>query len=509
MDYFFLHHNPTVLVHKDKPTCMRALIDLERAEIARLCKFAIQPFKADSTVLHLGQGKLVLQRVHEYSTERAGKITIHLGCDLCILQLVCDTIFRFDHFIFFAPLSDCLPGNSTTHNVEYAINLILFDKLFDTSELLADHRQLLTEVPNVLMPNFSIALDSSYKQLGILSQPLIDFDVALNNSLIDKQSFLAISDKILYDLQHLDFSILSVKEIIGDILTYLNPVISVVALLLALHLYLKQRTLFAALAIFGVGRNVEAVEHTYKRIWFPDQWKKKAVVSHVKSPLEMAPTSNTRVTVPEFDVLDVSENSFQSTVIVILCIFLALIVNRFAVKLVYYCLPYLARCKRCLTKSQPTDCCNDRDFFFTVILVLGGGKKQLFLDLIQIPYSPQHYEFKATRFIRDVKITGICSPKLQFSWPDFQILNKYAPLVYSLPEQLSLTKGQANSARKILAESHHILLFTKTPTGPFDLVPLKDYIWEANDGNMLTPTVPLRTAQRSALYPSLLDNARM
>ena len=56
-----VHFSPASLRHKDVPSCSLALLELDRTQIQRLCKFAIIPFAAKINIYILTNRKLVLQ----------------------------------------------------------------------------------------------------------------------------------------------------------------------------------------------------------------------------------------------------------------------------------------------------------------------------------------------------------------------------------------------------------------------------------------------------------------
>jgi hypothetical protein len=120
---------------------------------------------------------------------------------------------------------------------------------------------------------------------------------------------------------------------------------------------------------------------------------------------------------------------------------------------------------------------------FKLFLAIGANDKYMLVEVLTVPYQPHHYVYRAEKFATSVKTSGFFSPRLELEWPEFSMSNKYSPLQFSLPQFCKLKRTQANLARKILSDNHHILLFTKTANGTFQLVPLQDTIWAQQNSN--------------------------
>jgi hypothetical protein len=137
---------------------------------------------------------------------------------------------------------------------------------------------LLQQLPSIILPNITIKLDAASKELGLISQSLVDLDVAINSSLQDKDVFLTVSEKLLNTLQAIEITSADAKDITQIALLFVNPVLSILALCLAVYLFFKQRKILSALSLFGMQRPANALPTLQKRIWVPDFWKQRAAV---------------------------------------------------------------------------------------------------------------------------------------------------------------------------------------------------------------------------------------
>ena len=203
---FYLHHNPQTLYHVSQPTCIVALLILERNEILQLCKFAVQPFTAPSAVIVIGPGQLVLQNINNYTLIQDDQPpSTHTGCGLCVLRLACRSTFIAMHYKFYSQIAHCVNESNSGSSVSYAVNLILLTKYFDTTTLVKNNSELLNTIPRIILPNMTFHLEQTYRELGIFQHSLIDLDVAVQATLNDSKLFLSASDKITSEFQPLTF----------------------------------------------------------------------------------------------------------------------------------------------------------------------------------------------------------------------------------------------------------------------------------------------------------------
>ena len=81
-----LKHNPEILKSAEVPTCVYALLRLEREEILSLCKMALQPYIRDSNVLLIADSQVLLQNIDYYTLQHEGREpTVKRGCVLCLI----------------------------------------------------------------------------------------------------------------------------------------------------------------------------------------------------------------------------------------------------------------------------------------------------------------------------------------------------------------------------------------------------------------------------------------
>jgi hypothetical protein len=494
---YYLHYNPTALRHKKRPTCIMALLELGRDEIKRLCQFAIQPFKADPSVIVIAPGKLLLQFIANYTMHCQGQEPIvQTGCALCLIRLNCSCKFTAFHFQYYAQIAHCQNEPETSPEILYPVNLPYLERFFsNTTELLPEHNELLNYLPKILWPEIPIA--NRTQDLGILQHSLLDMDKVAQATKNQSLVFTALSDRIYYDLNttKLNFEHNSVIETIEKVFVFLNPVISILAFLGFLYLYCRFQTITTALAIVK-GTAQAAIINPRERLWVPDFYR------------DPAPASFAAVTVPPFNFtfnarnisfsdwisVDAKERNFRSSILTMLILLLMFFLLKHFIRLIFWCYPKLA--KLCHT-AKP------ENVEFKIILVLGDSSRNYAFNVRSIPYLTEHYEFKATQFISNLQVTGYLFPQLDVQWHDFSVTHKHAPLTYTMPAKIKLTFRQAFAIRKILHTAHYALLHTLDHKGQLSLLPIRGSRWDPNISSLQSPMATNIVANAPPLYPAL------
>jgi hypothetical protein len=148
-------HNPTALKSRANPTCFLAVMELDRESIQRLCQFVIQPYAAEQQVLILGSGRLLLQFVETYTLACPNETRICQGCQICVVEVpsICKLIVGNNQY--FAKIAHCNSQIVVEHKVQHAININFLQQYFNTSELVPDNQELLSYIPNILIPNLT------------------------------------------------------------------------------------------------------------------------------------------------------------------------------------------------------------------------------------------------------------------------------------------------------------------------------------------------------------------
>ncbi len=484
---YHMQANPMALQHKRTPTCIIAIMELSREAVSNLCHFAIQTFSAQPLVTNLGPGHLLLQFISQYTLLYPNNTeTTHSGCDICTLQLPCSTQFKAGSFHFHSRIAHCTPDNHTMV-VAYPINLPYLDKYFNTQDLLPDHTQLLDELPILPLPNLTISSSQYAADMGLLQSSILDMQTVVDKAANDSQIFAAISDQIVYDIKthQIDFGPISISARIETFLTFLNPIISILALLTVLHLFCKWRQLTTALSLFtGLGSKAQAAS-LKKRIWDAQPM----LASFTVNPLQLPK-------LPTLAPINMTDNAFRTGLIVILIFILIALILK-------CCAPPIYRCiKRCKPKPKIIP---NRDHSFTIQMDVANQTTTFSIPLITLPFDVNHYHINMPNPIAQLNIQGIISKELTFQWIDFQITSRFANFKIDIPPSFPLTSKQADDLQRLLKHPHYILVHAVDQAGHTTIIPTTP------------PTIPLANAPNPAhtlsspppLYPTLIPRVHV
>ena len=488
---FYLHSSPAVLKHKDNPSCLVALLELTREDIQRLCTFVIEPDSASAQVLSVAPGKLILQYIPSYTLECAGApIQEYTGCTLCLLTIRCNCLFTAGVHQYYAQLSRCRNDSSAEPIVFHGTNVHLINFYLNSSELLPDHRTLLSQVADVLLPNLTLRDESYERQAGILKQSLLDMEFVLQSTINQSTVFTDLSEKIAYQMEQTKLEFVkgfSIKDV-ELIISFLSPILSALALILGVYLFCKFRVIEAALALNAP--RARADDLTTKRTWLPNFMRTPKPVLH-------QPTLFPNFVLPSLKPIQVEDISFQAGIMAILSII--------CIVLLLKCLWPMFRCCFRLFKRTTDNVPNRVEF--AIIFSAGSTTDHISIPILTLPHSVQNYSYEATQFLSRIEVIGRLMPSLHIDWQNLKILHKYSRLTYRLPRRVRITYLQASTLRKIFSENHYVLFHTLTATGEQNILPIREDIWPYNRSEATRETTFARhvTAilDRPPLYPDL------
>jgi hypothetical protein len=184
-------------------------------------------------------------------------------------------------------------------------------------------------------------------------------------------------------------------------------------------------------------------------------WDAKAAVDTVTSdPFILPPLKE----------IELHDNTFKVGVITVVTLILVCIL-----------LCPIARCcyKYCYRRHAPRARNSKRKApVFHITLDVGDELTRISLNLIEVPFTPEHYNIRATNSPADVRVTGGCRPKLHINWPELTVDHKNIPLRYTVPDHINLSMREAYRLRRLLQRPHYMLSHILSETGQMDLIPI-------------------------------------
>jgi hypothetical protein len=355
---------------------------------------------------------------------------------------------------YFSKIAHCAKDTVTEPKTQYAVNVNFLHNYFNASELIPDNQQLLDSMPELLLPNLTFQERELTESAGLLSTSLFDMTKLAQASLNDSQVFLDVGSIIADSLQKtkLNVDMTFSLRTIETIFTFLNPIISGLALFGFIRMYFKFQAITAALMLI---RPPAAHAASFqKKLWLPDLWK---------TPRAIVDQPQNVYTLPPLKALDLETLPVSALILGILVLILFLMVLRRITPLIVAC------CKRIGTtvvKAQSNDT-------FKISISIGNEEKYISLILMELPFAAQEYKFQARRFLSGLRVQGHLRPVLQITWPQLTITHKYAPLTYSIIKVTNLSHMQAYHLRKILKKPHFVLFHLKHGNKASLILPLE------------------------------------
>jgi hypothetical protein len=286
---YLIQHNPTALKSRANPTCFLAVMELDRESIQRLCQFVIQPYAAEQQVLVLGNGRLLLQFVETYTLACPNETRIHQGCQICVVEIPCLCKLIAGNNQYFAKIAHCNSQIVVEHKVQHAININFLQEYFNTSELVPDNQELLSYIPNILLPNLTFEQYELTQSIGLLSPSLFNMSRLAQASLNDSKIFLDLGAAIEANFQKIDLDLnkFSMKTV-EMILTFVNPVIVILTFIGFIRLHFRFQALSVAVGLIRPARaNVLRLQD---KLWAPDLWKTpRAIVDQPQNVYTLPP----------------------------------------------------------------------------------------------------------------------------------------------------------------------------------------------------------------------------
>jgi hypothetical protein len=485
---YLLQHNPTALKHRNNPTCFLAVMQLDRETIQRLCQFAIQPYAATPQILILGDRKLLMQFVSQYTLVCANETQIHQGCQICVIQVSCGCKLIAGHYQYFAKIAHCHSQTATQNAVKYAVNINYLHQYFNTSELVPNNQELLSFNPHLSLPNISFQEAQLAESLGLLTKSLFNMTAIARESLNDSRIFVDLGSALDANFQklHLDINKFSIRTV-ETILVFASPVLAILAFIGLIRLHFHFQALTVAVGLIRPARAKTVPPQD--RLWAPDSWRTpRAIADQPMHAYSFAPLKT----------LDLETFPVAALILSILALILFLKIFKRITPLI------IAGYKR-IGANIVTAQSNDK---FKISIAVGNEEKYISLVLMELPFAAQEYKFQARRFLSGLRITGFLRPVLQLTWPQLTITHKFAPLTYSMVKTISLSYMQAHHLRNILKKPHFVLFHISRQKGDSLILPLEGTAWFSDmSPELVHPSRPNLTPP--PVYPVLSEVSRL
>jgi hypothetical protein len=302
----------------------------------------------------------------------------------------------------------------------------------------------------------------------------------------ESQIFTAISDQIVHDIKthQIDFGPTPISARIETFLTFLNPILSILALLGFLHLFCKWRQITTALSLFtGLGSTHAA--SLKKRVWDAQPM----LASFTDNPFQLPK-------LPTLAPINMTDNTFRTGIMIVLILILTALLLKCCAPPIYKCIKKF----KPKPKPKPTP-----DHSFTLYINVANQSTTFSLPLIKLPFGVDHYHIAMPNPITQITIQGIINKEVTFQWIDFQITSRFANFKIDIPSSLPLTSKQADDLQRLLKQPHYTVIHAINQAGQMTLIPTTiPAIPGANMSN-----ITHATSTPPPLYPTLMPRVHV
>ena len=115
----------------DTPTCISAIFFQQTAHVSKLCDFRFIFGQAQSKIIELEPGKVLLSQIPKFSVTCKHKETRHIqGCTFCVIEVPSQCDVQAGQFYLPPMVNNCKHQQAENITQIYAVNLALLQHFF-------------------------------------------------------------------------------------------------------------------------------------------------------------------------------------------------------------------------------------------------------------------------------------------------------------------------------------------------------------------------------------------
>ena len=419
-----LEHSELSLISRSVPTCALMLLEGDLSSIKKFCSYRIHRAQIPRGITKLNQNTFLFTNISKLTFRCNSNDTeiIYLSELQVVHTLDCSCFFWADEWFLPHSYLDCDLENFTfTLEAKFVVNLPYLTEFFE-EELTKyiSSETYLNDTITAILPPLAVAGKAYDAKLAVEHKAVYDMLEVLNET---KQ------DSVMFDnLAHYLYNVLLSSHTQNPSFDLWNPydwllmiasVSSFLALILAIILRLRVRTLFLLLA--GI-RRANAVEGSHK---IPQLWQ------FTLSP----PKAATNVSNPDY--LSVFREILPVDILILLC---------FVFLLLFLALNFCYQLRR------------RRNVRTSLILEIGNQSKSYSWSVIGLPYPPSYYSFSIDASQVAVRLVEYFLSASVYWSSGFSITNICTEYNVPLPETVSVSPWQLRAFRSLMNDRHYAVL---------------------------------------------------
>jgi len=457
------------LVARSIPTCALMLLEGDLTSIKKFCSYHIYQTAIPRGVTKLNQNMFLFTNISKltFHCDSNDTTVIYLSDIQVVHTLDCSCILWADEWFLPHSYLDCEIQNlSVTFERKFMINLPYLTEFFD-DELIRyiSSETYLNDTVTAILPPLAVASKEYDAKLAVEHRVAYDMIGVLNQTK---------RDSLMFDnLAHYLYNVLLSSHTHNPSFDLWNPydwlliiasACSVLALILAIILKLRIRTIFLLLA--GT-RGANAADNGHG---IPQILQFTVVPQKVSS----------NVTTPDY--LSVLRDILPVDILMLLCLVLLLVLLA-----AFFC--YYTRRRR-----------NART---TLVLEIGNHNKFYRWQIINLHYSPSYYSFTVDGSRLSVRLVEFFLSASVYWSTGVSVLNICTEYTVSLPEKVTLFPWQLKGLRSLMNDRHYVVLqvineltselVVAFPLKPNQLPPKRGHKADTTAESSLYPTTELQT----------------
>lgn len=430
------------------PSCVWSVFTNDKVQIYKNCNFRFRQSLLKPTVLEITASSVLIYNTPKVSVNCPQNQYTIPGCSFCIHSIPCMCTVSSDTWFYSPRLIRCVNGTDEKITPLYPVNLALLQEFFNDSNTKSIAGDTTFSLPtSISIPQFKLYNHSFTKILAADEKAHLSLRKMADATKRDQVVFETLTEPLLEG----EINVKDSWPHLSDILTILAMGVGSLALLGVAWLFVKLRSLAAALFLLQqVSRSKSMTPPIFQ----------------YELPSTPAPESDT-ISLAIFE-----EFSW---------IHASLVLNVFTVFI-------LLGIVSMLWKRKPNG-----TFLY---LELTNSTNCTLIPIMHLPLCPSYWDIHHPRDISDLSLAPLPSCKLLADWPGFKVTNKLTRNSISVATTVNLNIWQYFAVKKLLQQPFcaHLLIGHQGLFQP--LCPKETKILDKINNKM---------AKESSMYPSLND----
>jgi len=399
---------------------------------------------ASPQVYNVGNSNLLLVNVASYELVcNRTFISNYAGCEICKVNIPCECALRTGRELHYGLTHHCLrweSENNTQSLPKHIIPLSILTSFFDRE----DFKQFTAEARsmhpvNITLPDLTVYQSEYTREVEQLRGSSIQMRSIENVTRNTGALFTSLSHKLSRDLEEARLSLQAVTLSPFSLSYWSNLIATVLASLAILAcavLYFRLKAIGIALVLLQRPVSAAPADSDIPLIF--DYGKYTTALT---TPAQFVP-----VIVEHLNMADL-------TLIFLFLLFWINIAHKM------------------FRRYHP-------QHNFTVSVEIGNSSESIKIPVATVRHTPDLYTFRARRFLREVRVTGIINCHAHVLWPDLEITSKVTSAIHHINSRQRISCLTAIKLRAILQTDYHILVFTRdSQSTSFYLMNLENTSW--------------------------------